>query len=94
MTKRDLVDKIHANTGLTKDEAFAYLETILETIKVRILSLLKDRPLRNADIRNFTDLGRQQAYRIMKELENDGLVCQDGHGQSASWHLKQSSSKP
>jgi integration host factor subunit alpha len=33
MTKRDLVDKIHANTGLTKDEAFAYLETILETIK-------------------------------------------------------------
>jgi integration host factor subunit alpha len=33
MTKRDLVHKIHANTGLTKDEAFAYLETILETIK-------------------------------------------------------------
>jgi integration host factor subunit alpha len=33
MTKADLVDKIHANTGLTKDEAFAYLETILETIK-------------------------------------------------------------
>jgi integration host factor subunit alpha len=33
MTKADLVDKIHANTGLTKDQAFAYLETILETIK-------------------------------------------------------------
>ena len=33
MTKADLVDKIHSNTGLTKDEAFAYLETILETIK-------------------------------------------------------------
>ncbi|HEX2769566.1 MAG TPA: integration host factor subunit alpha [Geobacteraceae bacterium] len=33
MTKADLVDKIHANNGLTKDEAFAYLETILETIK-------------------------------------------------------------
>jgi integration host factor subunit alpha len=33
MTKADLVDKIHANTGLTKDEAFAYLETVLETIK-------------------------------------------------------------
>jgi len=33
MTKADLVDKIHANTGLTKDEAFAYLETILETMK-------------------------------------------------------------
>jgi len=33
MTKADLVEKIHANSGLTKDEAFAYLETILETIK-------------------------------------------------------------
>jgi len=33
MTKADLVEKIHVNTGLTKDGAFAYLETILETIK-------------------------------------------------------------
>jgi integration host factor subunit alpha len=33
MTKADLVDKIHANTGHTKDDAFAYLETVLETIK-------------------------------------------------------------
>jgi integration host factor subunit alpha len=33
MRKADIVDKIHANTGLTRDEAFAYLETILETIK-------------------------------------------------------------
>ena len=33
MTKAALVDKIYANTGLTRDEAFAYLETILETIK-------------------------------------------------------------
>lgn len=64
-----------------------------EAIKVRILSLLKDRPLRNADIRNFTDLGRQQVYRIMKELESDDLVYQEGHGQAALWHLKQSLSK-
>ena len=33
MTKADLVDKIHANTRLTKDEAFSCLETVLETIK-------------------------------------------------------------
>jgi integration host factor subunit alpha len=33
MTKADLVDKIHTNTGLTRDEAYEYLETILETIK-------------------------------------------------------------
>ncbi|MDD2308027.1 MAG: hypothetical protein PHH91_00400 [Desulfuromonadaceae bacterium] len=29
-----------------------------EAIKVRILSLVKERPLRNEDIRKFTDLGR------------------------------------
>jgi integration host factor subunit alpha len=33
MTKADIVDKIHASTGLTRDGAFAYLETVLETIK-------------------------------------------------------------
>ena len=33
MTKADLVDKIHASTGLTKDDAFECLETVLETIK-------------------------------------------------------------
>jgi integration host factor subunit alpha len=33
MTKADLVDKIHVNTGLTKDGAFACMETVLETIK-------------------------------------------------------------
>jgi integration host factor subunit alpha len=33
MTKADLVDKIHVNTGLTKDESFACMETVLETIK-------------------------------------------------------------
>ena len=64
-----------------------------ETIKIRIFTLLKDRPLRNADIRNFSDLDRQQAYRIMKELETDGLVYQDGHGQAALWYLKHSLSK-
>lgn len=64
-----------------------------EAIKIRILTLLKDRPLRNADIRNFSDLDRQQAYRTMKELETDGLVYQDGHGQTALWHLKQSLGK-
>jgi integration host factor subunit alpha len=33
MTKADLVSKIHANCGITKDEAFACLETVLEIIK-------------------------------------------------------------
>jgi hypothetical protein len=29
----------------------------------------------------------------MKELESDGLVYQEGHGQAALWHMKQSLSK-
>lgn len=33
MTKADIVDKIHANTRLPKDEAYTYLETVLEMIK-------------------------------------------------------------
>ena len=33
MTKADLINKIHANTRLTEDEAFAYLGTELKTIK-------------------------------------------------------------
>ena len=33
MTKPDLVDKIHANAGPTKDEAFTCLETVQGTIK-------------------------------------------------------------
>ena len=33
MTKADLVVKLHDNTGLTKDEASACLEAVLETIK-------------------------------------------------------------
>jgi ATP-dependent DNA helicase RecG len=64
-----------------------------EAIKVRILSLLKDRPLRNSEIRDFTDLDRQQVYRVMKELERDDLILQIGYGQSAKWHLKQSLDK-
>jgi integration host factor subunit alpha len=33
MTKADLVDMLHNKTGITKDEASACLETVLETIK-------------------------------------------------------------
>lgn len=47
----------------------------------------------NANMRNFTDLGRQQVYRLMKEREDDGMISQAGRGQSARWHLKQSLDK-
>jgi ATP-dependent DNA helicase RecG len=58
-----------------------------EAIKVRILTLFKDRPLRNAEIRAFTDLDRQQVTALLKELEQDGQVRVEGHGAGARWHL-------
>lgn len=63
-----------------------------EAIKVRVLSALRDQPLRNADIRAFTDLDRQQVYRLMRELEDEGLISQHGRGQNALWYLMQSRS--
>jgi len=59
-----------------------------EAIKVRILSLLEDRPLSNKDIRSFTDLGRKQVTGLLKELETDGQVYSSGHGAGALWHLR------
>jgi ATP-dependent DNA helicase RecG len=61
-----------------------------EAIKVRILSLLKDRPLRNAEIRAFTDLERQQVTAVLKELETEGQVRLKGKGAGARWHLTSS----
>ena len=58
-----------------------------EAIKVRILSLLKDRPLRNAEIRAFTDLERQQVTAILEALKSEGQVYLDGKGAGARWHL-------
>lgn len=95
-TGRGTVYRLSRRASAILNEGVAYDMTRRldrEAIKVRILSLLKDRPLRNTDIRNFTDLDRQQVYRVMKELESDDLVYQEGHGQTALWHLKQSLSK-
>ena len=59
-----------------------------EAIKVRILSLVKERPLSNKDIRNFSDLGRKQVTGLLKELEADGQVFSSGHGAGSFWHLQ------
>jgi len=46
-----------------------------------------DRPLRNAEIRAFTDLERQQVTAILKALKSEGQVFLDGRGAGARWHL-------
>ena len=60
-----------------------------EAIKVRVLSLLKERPLTNKEISRIGDLTRNQTYFLMKSLKEEGLVYTDGHGGSAKWHIKQ-----
>jgi nucleoid DNA-binding protein len=65
MTKRDLVDKIHANTGLTKDEAFAYLETVLETIKMTLetAETVKISGFRSFVVKKKNSQGPESPYR-------------------------------
>lgn len=44
-----------------------------ESIKMRILSILKERNLTNAEIRQMTGMERLQVVRLMKELEEQGV---------------------
>lgn len=59
----------------------------IETIKVRVLSILKDRPLSNKEISQIGDLTRNQVYKLMTGLRDEGHVECSGHGKSAIWRL-------
>lgn len=59
----------------------------IETIKVRVLSILKDRPLSNKEISQIGDLTRNQVYKLMTGLRDEGHVECKGHGKSALWRL-------
>jgi DNA-binding IclR family transcriptional regulator len=48
----------------------------------------RDRPLKNAEIREFTDLERQQVMSLLKDLEDEGQIVLGGHGAGARWQLK------
>lgn len=50
-----------------------------EAIKIRILSILKERDLTNKEIRQMTGLTSKQVQRLIKELKSDGVVI-TGHG--------------
>lgn len=57
-----------------------------EAIKVRILSLVAERPLTNKELRTFTDLNRAQATSLLQELAQEGQIHLQGHGAGARWH--------
>jgi len=58
-----------------------------ESIKIRILSLLKERDLTNKEIRQMTGMDRQQVLRLMKEMETDGVIIK-GIGRGSYYHLQ------
>jgi ATP-dependent DNA helicase RecG len=57
-----------------------------EAIKMRILSILKERNLTNAEVRHMTGMDRQQVLRLMRELEADGVQIK-GSGRGAYYYL-------
>jgi len=58
-----------------------------EAIKVRVLSILKERPLSNKEISQIGELTRNQVFKLMSELRKEGHVECNGHGKSALWRL-------
>ena len=57
-----------------------------EAIKVRILSLVAERPLTNKEVRAFTDLNRAQATSVLQALAQERQIHLEGHGAGARWH--------
>lgn len=44
-----------------------------EAVKIRVLSILKERTLTNKEIRQLTGMNSKQVQRLIKELEPDGV---------------------
>jgi DNA-binding IclR family transcriptional regulator len=59
-----------------------------ENVKGRILTALKQAPLSNADIREITQLGRDEAKRLMAALREEGLVELQSVRKAARWHRR------
>lgn len=57
-----------------------------EAIKIRILTVLRERPLTNKDVRQMTGLNSKQVQRLIKELADDGVKVM-GHGAGVRYIL-------
>ena len=56
-----------------------------------MLEALKSRPLSNADVREITQLARQQAARLMASLREEGRVELTGARRGSRWVLRRES---
>lgn len=59
----------------------------IETVKIQVLSILKNKNLRNKDIRQLTGWSRQKVYDLMAELEKEGKVNIKGKGRGAFYTM-------
>ncbi|WP_412518794.1 RNA-binding domain-containing protein [Staphylococcus simulans] len=58
-----------------------------ERVKMRLLSILAERPLTNKEIRIITGLDVKQVQRLLKELKQDGVYVV-GRGRGAKYQLR------
>ena len=58
-----------------------------ESIKMRILSILKEHNLTNMEIRQMTSMSRYQVIRLMKEIEEEG-VKMENKGKHTIYYLE------
>jgi ATP-dependent DNA helicase RecG len=61
----------------------------MEDARARILAALKERPLRNRDVREITQLDRNRSLELMKSLMREGLVALEGKTRTSLWRRSQ-----
>lgn len=78
----DTYSKLRAGADYDRD---ARLD--LENLKARVLATLQRRELTNSDIRQITQLDRNQAKRLMEALRTEKKVVRVGERRGARWRL-------
>lgn len=59
----------------------------MENARARILAALKERALSNQELREITQLNRDQVVWLMKSLAKDGMVALEGKKRGSRWRL-------
>ena len=60
----------------------------LENARARILTVIAERSLSNAEVREITQLSRYESLRLMNALRKEDLVELKGEKRGARWHLR------
>ena len=79
---RVAMDQLGKSLGYDRDKRLDR-----EAIKTRVLSILHDRQLSNKEIREISQMKRQNVVELMNDLRAEGLVDVTGLGRSAKWFL-------